>query len=152
MKFTALSTAALLSLAAVLPASAQNAAPQAEGPMEVMRAADAQMTCRQISDEAAQLSQQMGGAPGGGVLSALSGVAQAGAALVIPGAGLVMAAGDALTRPDRERKEAEQAAVRHRWYYLNGLYAGQDCMAGVNGAAAGAPASPADAAPPARPE
>ncbi len=152
MKFIALSTAAVLSLASVLPATAQEAAPPAEGPMEVMRATDSQLTCRQISDEAAQLSQQMGGAPSGGVLSALSGVAQAGAALVIPGAGLVMAAGDALTRPDRERKEAEAAAVRHRWYYLNGLYAGQDCMAQVDAAVGATPASPADAAPPARPQ
>jgi hypothetical protein len=152
MKFIAFFTAAVLSLAAVLPAAAQDAAPQSDGPMEVMKAADAQMTCPQISDEAAQLSQLMGGAPGGGILSAISGVAQAGAALVIPGAGLVMAAGDALTRPDRERKEAEQAAVRHRWYYLNGLYAGQDCMARVDAAVGTTPATPADAAPPARPQ
>ncbi|HEY0104271.1 MAG TPA: hypothetical protein VGB60_12485 [Brevundimonas sp.] len=149
MKFIAFSTAAALSLAAVLPAAAQDAAPQAEGPMEVMREADSSLTCPQISDEAAQLSQKMGGAPGNGFLSAISGVAQAGAALVIPGAGLVMAAGDALTRPDRERKEAESAAVRHRWYYLNGLYAGQDCMAS---SAAATPVTPADAAPPARPQ
>jgi hypothetical protein len=152
MKFTAFATAAVLSLAAVSPVAAQDAAPPTEGPIEVMQAADSDLTCSQISDEAARLSQLMGGAPGGGILSAISGVAQAGAALVIPGAGLVMAAGDALTRPDRERKEAEQAAVRHRWYYLNGLYAGQDCMARVDAAVGATPATPADAAPPARPQ
>ena len=145
-----LSAVAALTMGVVQPVAAQQAEPPADGPIEIMRAGDAALTCPQISDEAAQLSQQMGGAPGGGLFRAVGSVAQAGAALVIPGAGLVMAGADALTRPERERKEAQSAAVRHRWYYLNGLYAGQDCQAMAD-AAGPTPASPADAAPAARP-
>lgn len=150
MNMRILTVVAALSSAAVQPALAQEAPAPSDVSIEIMRAGDTALTCPQISDEAAQLSQQMGGAPGGGILSAMSGVAQAGAALVIPGAGLVMAGADALTRPDRERKEAQAAAVRHRWYYLNGLYAGQDCQATAD-AAGPTPARPADAAPAARP-
>jgi hypothetical protein len=143
-------TAVALTMGVGQPVAAQEAAAPADGPIEIMRASDTAMTCPQISEEAAQLSQRLGGAPGGGILSAVSGVAQAGAALVIPGAGLAIAGVDALTRPDRERKEAEAAAVRHRWYYLNGLYAGQDCQA-VADAGGPTPATPADAAPAQRP-
>lgn len=147
---TALISAVAAMATVIVPfaATAQEpaATPREGTPIEIMRAADSAMTCPQISEEAAQLSEQLGGSPGGGFLSAISGVAQAGAALVIPGAGLVMAGADALTRPDRERKEAQVSAVRHRWYYLNGLYAGQDCQAAAD-AAGPTPASPADAAP-----
>ncbi len=145
-----LSAVAALTLGVVQPAAARQAEAPSDGPVAVMRANDTTMTCPQISEEAAGLSEQMGGAPGGGLFRAVGGVAQAGAALVIPGAGLVMAGADALTRPDRERKEALAAAVRHRWYYLNGLYAGQDCQAAID-AAGPTPASPADAAPAPRP-
>ena len=145
-----LSAVAALTMGVVQPAVAQQAEASTDGPIAVMRANDTTMTCPQISEEAAGLSEQMGGTPGGGILSAVGGVAQAGAALVIPGAGLVMAGADALTRPDRERKEARSAAVRHRWYYLNGLYAGQDCQAATD-AAGPTPATPADAAPAERP-
>jgi hypothetical protein len=97
-----------------------------------------------MADEAARLSETMGAAPGGGLCGRLGGVARAGASMVIPGAGLVMVGTDALTAPERERKEAEAAAVRHRWYYLNGLYAGRDCMnAPAVLPAATAPAAPA---------
>jgi hypothetical protein len=146
MKMRILTAVAALTMGVGQPVAAQDAAPPADGPIEIMRASDTALTCPQISEEAAQLSQQLGGTPGGGILSAVSGVAQAGAALVIPGAGLALAGVDALTRPDRERKEAEAAAVRHRWYYLNGLYAGQDCQA-VADAGGPTPATPADAAP-----
>jgi hypothetical protein len=150
MKLRILSVAAVLTAVVVPPAFAQNAAPpaaaQSGAASEVMRASDLALTCPQISEEAAQLSQTMGGAPGDGILSAISGVAQAGAALLIPGAGLAIAGVDALTSPDRDRKEAKADAVRHRWYYLNGLYAGQDCHAMAD-AAGPTPASPADAAP-----
>ena len=142
-----LTAVAALTMAVVQPAVAQEAAAPAAGPIEIMRVSDTAMTCPQISDEAARLSEALGGAPGNGFLGAMGGVAQAGAALVIPGAGLVMAGADALTRPGRERKEAEVAAVRHRWFYLNGLYAGQDCQA-VADAAGPTPATPSDAAPP----
>lgn len=150
MKLRILSVAAALTAVVVPPAMAQQAEAPAERAFEIMRASDNAMTCAQISEEAAQLSQQLGGAPGGGILSAVAGVATAGAALLIPGAGLAIAGVDALTSPDRERKEAQAAAVRHRWYYLNGLYAGQDCQARAD-AAGPTPATPADAAPPAQP-
>lgn len=146
MNIRILTAVAGLAMGVVQPAMAQQAAAPADGPIEVMRASDTAMTCPGISEEAARLSQQLGGSPGDGILSTLSGVAQAGAAMLIPGAGLAMAGADALTRPDRERKEAEVAAVRHRWYYLNGLYAGHDCQAKAD-AAGPTPASPADAAP-----
>ncbi|MFA4892942.1 hypothetical protein [Brevundimonas sp.] len=146
MNIRILTAVAALSVGVVQPATAQEAAAPADGPIEVMQASDTALTCPQISEEAAGLSQQLGGAPGAGFLSAVGGVAQAGAALVIPGAGLVMAGADALTRPERERKEAMVAAVRHRWYYLNGLYAGQGCQAAAD-AAGPTPATPSDAAP-----
>ncbi|MEJ6790115.1 hypothetical protein BrevBR_11235 [Brevundimonas sp. BR2-1] len=148
MKLHILSAAAVLTAVVVPPAAAQQA--EAGAPVEIMRAGDTAMTCPQISEEAANLSQQLGGAPGGGILSTLGGVASAGASMLIPGAGLAIAGADALTRPDRERKEAEAAAIRHRWYYLNGLYAGQDCQAATD-AAGPTPATPADAAPAAQP-
>jgi len=87
----------------------------------VMRAGDSDLTCRQIADEAATLSERMGGTPTGG---ALGGVAKAGAAALIPGAGLVMAGVDALNAPDRARREADE----HRWHYLNGLYTARNCL------------------------
>lgn len=150
MKLHILSVAAVLTAVVVPPAMAQQAEAPAERTFEIMRASDNAMTCPQISEEAAQLSQQLGGTPGGGILSAVTGVASAGAAMLIPGAGLAIAGVDALTRPDREKKEAQEAAVRHRWYYLNGLYAGQDCQA-LADAAGPTPATPADAAPPVEP-
>ena len=135
---------AVVGLAAAGPAFAQEAESSAQsGPIEVIRANDTALTCVQIADEAAQLSQTMGGDPGGGLFGRIGGVAAAGAAMVIPGAGLVTAGVDALTRPERERKEAEAAAVRHRWYYLNGLYAGQDCMQAAEAAETAPPAAPA---------
>jgi hypothetical protein len=147
MKLRILSVAAVLTAVVVPPAMAQQAEAPAARTFEVMRASDTAMTCPQISEEAAQLSQQLGGSPGDGILGAVTGVASAGAAMLIPGAGLAIAGVDALTRPDREKKEAQEAAVRHRWYYLNGLYAGQDCQAQAD-AAGPTPATPADAAPP----
>lgn len=114
-----------MALAAMsLPAVAQDAST----PSAVMRDTDSAMTCVQISDEAAQLSQTMGREPAGSLFGRLGGVARAGAAMIIPGVGLATAAGDALTAPERERKEAEAKAVENRWYYLNGLYAGHRCQ------------------------
>jgi len=146
MNIRILTVVAALSVGVAQPAFAQQAEARTNASFEIMRASDTTMTCPQISEEAAGLSQQLGGTPGGGILGAVTGVASAGAAMLIPGAGLAIAGVDALTRPDRDRKEAEAAAVRHRWYYLNGLYAGQDCQA-VADAAGPTPASPADAAP-----
>lgn len=92
----------------------------------VNRAGDASLTCRQIADEAAGLSARMGGTPTGG---ALGGVARAGAAALIPGAGLVIAGVDAMGEPERRRREADQ----NRWHYLNGLYTARRCLQGAGG-------------------
>lgn len=140
---------AVLATAATAQSTAPTAPPdqagqaRAEaGPAPVIRDGDAAMSCVQIADEAALLSQRMGGAPGGGVLGSLGGVARAGASMLIPGAGLVMAGADALTQDDRDRRTAEAAAVQHRWYYLNGLHDGRDCRQTADaGAAAPAPPS-----------
>ena len=133
-----------LGLCGASSALAQDA-PAAESPRPpaVIRASDTSLTCAAMADEAARLSENMGGAPGGGLFGRLGGVARAGASMVIPGAGLVLAGADALTAPERERKAAEVAAIQHRWYYLNGLYAGRDCT----NAPAVAPASVAPTAP-----
>jgi len=129
----------LAALALILagPAVAQDQLPPE---LQVFRDSDAALTCMQISDEAADLSQRMGGSEGGGVFGRLGGVARSGAALLIPGAGLAMAGADALTQPDRDRREARELAVQNRWYYLNGLFAGRRCDA--------EPAPPAPQAPP----
>ncbi len=87
----------------------------------VARDGDARLTCRQIADEAATLSQRMGGTPTGG---ALGGVARAGASALIPGAGLVMAGVDALKAPERAQREADE----NRWHYLNGIYTARNCL------------------------
>ena len=110
------------------PSFAQQAAEQPAPEVQpIFRAGDAAMTCRQISDEAAELSAQMGDSQGGGVFSSVVGVGRAGASALIPGAGLAIAGVDALNRPERERREAREAAVEQRWYYLNGLYTGVRC-------------------------
>ena len=137
----------ILSLAAVLAIAGPVVAQEGPGPAAVIRASDGQMTCMQISDEAAQLSEQMGGRPEGGVLGQVGGVAKAGASMLIPGAGLLFAGADALTADQRREREAQAAAVQHRWYYLNGLYAGRHCDAPVQPAAAAPPAAPAPVAP-----
>ena len=146
MKAVVLSAIATACLVSASPALAQDAEAPSSGPIEVIRATDTALTCAAVSEEAARLSQAMGGEPDGGLFSRLGGVARAGASMVIPGAGLAIAGADALTAPEREREEAEASAVRHRWYYLNGLYAGQGCQAAAD-ALGPTPATPADAAP-----
>ena len=91
----------------------------------VVRAGDANLTCPQIATEAATLSARMGGTPTGGALGT---VAKAGAAALIPGAGLVMAGVNALNAPERARREADE----NRWHYLNGLYTANNCMQGAS--------------------
>ncbi|MDQ3126060.1 MAG: hypothetical protein M3Q74_10730 [Pseudomonadota bacterium] len=150
MKSVTVCAAVALGLGAVSPVWAQQAEAPPSGPIEVIRATDSALNCVAVSEEAAQLSEAMGGEPDGGLFGRLGGVVRAGAAMMIPGAGLAIAGADALTAPDRERKEAEATAVRHRWYYLNGLYAGLRCQAAAD-AAGPTPASPADAAPPVEP-
>ena len=147
MKTVIAAAAIALGLSVAPPAFAQDG-PAAEPPRTpaVIQASDASLTCAAMADEAARLSEAMGAEPGGGLFGRLGGVARAGASMVIPGAGLVMAGTDALTAPERERKAAEAAAAQHRWYYLNGLYAGRDCMnAPAVVPAAAAPAAPASA-------
>lgn len=120
----ALSAAVALSAA---PSLAQEQTQAAEGPIQVIRADDAALTCVQIGDEAAQLSERMGGDPGGGVMGSLVGVAKSGAAMLIPGAGLLFAGADAATAERREREAAERQSVENRWFYLNGLHEGRGC-------------------------
>lgn len=111
-------------------ALAQDGAPASapDQPTAVMKAEDAAMTCESIGAEAAQLSEAMGGPPEGGWIRSMGGVARSGVAMLVPGAGLVMAGRDALTREDRERKAAEARSLAYRWYYLNGLSQGRDCQ------------------------
>lgn len=111
----------------------------------VFREADSSMSCAQIGDEAATLSQTMGDeTPVGGWLSALGGLARSGAALLVPGGGLAVAGVDAATRSGRDRNEAERLQTLNRWYYLNGLHAGRGCREQAAAAAVPAPApSPA---------
>ena len=137
---------AILALGLAVPVAAQEATPD-EGPAPVIRTSDGAMTCIQIADEAARLSARMGGDGGGGVFGQVGGVAKAGAAMLIPGAGLLMAGADALTADERREREAEADAVQHRWYYLNGLYAGRHCDAPTP-APASATATPPTAPPP----
>jgi hypothetical protein len=118
----------LIAAFAAGPVLAQEAAEApAPEPLQIFRDGDAAMTCVQISDEAAALSEQFGGDQGGGVFSSVVNVGRAGASLLIPGAGLALAGADALTRPERERREAHEQALEQRWYYLNGLYTGLRC-------------------------
>ena len=147
MECVVVSAVAALGLGVVSPVMAQEAEGLPTGPVEINRAADTALTCAAMAEEAARLSEAMGGEPDGGLFGRLGGVARAGASMMIPGAGLVMAGAYVVTGPGRERRAAETAATRDRWYYLNGLYAGRDCLAG-----AAAPPSPADAAPPPPPE
>ena len=97
----------------------------------VVQAGDANLSCTQIADEAAGLSERMG-ANTPGRLGAAVDVAKAGAAMLIPGAGLVIAGANAVTEPERQRREAEAQALRDRWNYLNGLYIAGDCMQGAS--------------------
>ena len=109
-------------------AMAQEAEPAPDQPTTVMKAEDADLTCPAIGEEAAQLSQAMGGAPEGGLIRSVGSVARSGVAMLVPGAGLVMAGADAMTREDRERKAAEARSLAYRWYFLNGLSAGRNCQ------------------------
>ena len=98
----------------------------------VVKAGDANLSCTQIADEAAGLSERMGDNTPGRLGAAVD-VAKAGAALLIPGAGLVIAGANAVTEPERQRREAEAQALRNRWHYLNGLYIAGDCMQNAGG-------------------
>jgi hypothetical protein len=115
--------APVLVLVLSAPARAQDPPPE---DLQIFREGDAALSCVQISDEAAELSQRMGG-DRPGVFGRLTGVARSGASLLVPGAGLAIAGVDVLTREDRERREAQARAVEQRWYYLNGLYTGLRC-------------------------
>ena len=119
-----------LALALALTATAamaQSAAAQ-DAAATVIRAEDQAMTCVQIADEAAMLSERMGGPPRGGLLGSIGNMAKAGAAMLIPGAGLAIAGADAVTQGGRDEAAAARAADENRWYYLNGLSAGRDCQ------------------------
>lgn len=141
MKRVVVPIVAVLALSAASTVLAQQTpAPAPE--LQIFRDTDPAMTCVQISDEAAQLSAAMGGSQGGGVFGAIGGVVRSGAAMLVPGAGLAIAGADALTRPEREREQAREQAVQHRWYYLNGLYTGLRCNQTQAAAAEAAPPPP----------
>jgi hypothetical protein len=131
----ALAATALLTL--VQPAFAQT--PAADAPGTVVRAGDDALTCTQMADEAATISAAMG-EQGPGLLGRVTGVARAGASMLVPGAGLALAGADALTSSGREKKEAAVDARRDRWNYLNGLYAGRGCGENAAQTAAAQPA------------
>ena len=94
----------------------------------VMRQTDSAFTCEQLVAEGAKISETLGGtgddAP---MFGKFDGVLRLGAALFVPGAGMVMAGADALAQPEQERKQAEDLARMGRWYYLSGLYIGRGC-------------------------
>lgn len=140
-----ISLVAMMTLGLAGPAFAQEAPPRTDEPLPIIRTTDGAMTCLQVGDEAAQLSQSMEGEPDGGLFGMLGGVARSGAAMLIPGAGLVMAGADVLTKPGEERREAETLAVLNRWYYLNGLYAGRRCREQAEAATQTTPNSAASA-------
>ncbi|WP_421729681.1 hypothetical protein [Brevundimonas sp.] len=137
---------ALLLTAATASAAQQSAT--------VVRQGDPELTCIQMSEEAAEISARMGEGEGGGLLGRVGAVAKTGASMLVPGVGLAIAGADAVTAPGRERREAEAQADRDRWNYLNGLYAGKNCnpeqtaeasemsAAGSDMAAAGSAPSP----------
>jgi len=130
------------------PALAQTTT--ADAPGTVVRAADTEMTCSQMADEAAMLSAGMG-ENGPGLLGRVSGVARAGASMLVPGVGLALAGADALASSGKDRKAAEVDAKRDRWNYLNGLYAGRGCNEAVSPSAAPPTSPPGATAPPAAP-
>ena len=151
---------------AVLIAAAiigMTAAPAAAQDGQIVRLGDAGLTCPQITAEAGQLTQALGGAPEGGVFTSEQAIGAAtaaatqtallsGAGRALPGVGLLGSALGAMARRDRERREAEAVVARQRWYYLNGLYTGRDCDRVLAEAAAApvaepTPAGPSDAAP-----
>lgn len=125
MRTTLVITAALC-LAA--PVAAQDAAPnEPEATLQAIRANDPTLTCIQLGDEAARLSQIMGREPEGSLFGRLGGVVRAGAAMLIPGAGLAIAGSDVVSQPGRDRAETADRVAENRWHYLNGLYAGRRC-------------------------
>ena len=109
------------------PAFAQEAAAEPDEALIAIRDNDVSLTCIQLGDEAAELSATMGGEPKGSLFGRLGGVVRQGAAMAIPGAGLVIAGADAVREPARVRREAEAMTAQNRWHYLNGLYAGRQC-------------------------
>ena len=108
---------------------------------QTVRPGDDQLTCTQMADEAATLSATFGD-DSPGIFGRVAGVAKAGAAMLVPGAGLAIAGADAVTQPGRESEERRNQAERDRWNYLNGLYAGRGCHEEVTPVTT-APAPPA---------
>ena len=115
-------------LASLLAATAVPATAQ------VIRLGDSGMSCEQIMTEANKISEALGRSIGVDELGAMAldratqGTGLAGAATLIPGAGLV---DDLLTGNTRQDPEqlSRRAMVEKRWYFLNGLYHGRNCDA-----------------------
>ena len=96
-------------------------------PGQISHVTDGDLTCPQMADEAAGLSARMGQEGEQSLFGRLGGVARSGAEMLIPGAGLVMAGADVATQSSRDREAAEEAAIRYRWHFLNGMYLGRRC-------------------------
>lgn len=121
-------------------------------PPPVIRPDDGVMTCVQMADEAGTISKALDDSDEGSMFGRFGGVLRQGAAMMIPGAGIVIAGADAMNQPEQERKQALVLNQVNRWYYLNGLYIGRDCGAAsttetVTPAAPTSPATPPPVAP-----
>ena len=128
MRNTIAIVVAVAAASGAAPALAQSAdAEPVVTPGRITQASDVALTCAQMADEAAALSARMGQEGEQSLFGMLGGVARSGAEMLIPGAGLVMAGTDAVTQPGREREDAEDAAIRYRWHFLNGMYLGRRC-------------------------
>jgi len=139
--------AATGTLAIAMPAAAQDG--------QVIQLGDANLTCPQIVQGAAEMAQVLGGSPEGGVFGseevigaatglAMQGAIMSGAGRAIPGMGMLGNAVGAMARRDRERREAERLVAQQRWYYLNGLYTGRRCDQQPAGAVAPQAEAPKD--------
>lgn len=107
-------------------AFAQDAQDESAG--AIMRASDTALTCPQLVQEGAKISEALGAnTDDGSMFGRFGGVLRSGASLLVPGAGLVIAGADALTQPERDARLAEDLARINRWYYLSGVYMGRGC-------------------------
>lgn len=117
----------LFAVTAAAPALAQDATPGPPPP--VIRPDDGALTCAQMAEEAGTISKALGEEGDGPMFGRFGGVLRQGAAMLVPGAGVVIAGADALNQPEQERKLAQALNQMNRWYYLNGLYIGRGCNA-----------------------
>ncbi|VAV98463.1 hypothetical protein MNBD_ALPHA06-766 [hydrothermal vent metagenome] len=132
-------TTMMLSAAIALTYASTSLAADAPAPIEPMALGDNRMSCDALVAEAGNMQSVLGGAPEAGIFGneqmvdigsslAMNGVIRSG----IGGraAGAVGFLGRAAKAAGKRKAEAEaarkQVAVR-RWYYVVGLYQGNDC-------------------------